>query len=378
MSATPETSHKHKLSTPEAKQDKDKIVRMETSAVFELEDYPGVPPPVLPPPVAPQQPSQSQQLKAPPIPCLCGGSMTKTVKIKCATCSRVWHGDCVGLKGGSEYLQNKLESNGWNCPKCFVFPENILELFKADDITIEPNELEKVGILINKEINLVIPKVVAGVEEKIKEGCFDQVFKDAGRTVSASWADIARGDQNAIIKEAVQATTDVALQQSMKVLDSNLTERKKRARNIVIQNIPDNSPGASLAEVICNHLGEGLRTEHILSCNRLGKIKERPIRPRTIHCVMLREDDAVWLTNDGKGRKFPGGVWANPDLTRTERDVLFKRREERKRLRNGNRTTSTEPPLIDLHPDEGDRNVIVSEEQTMVGQINVSRNPQYG
>ena len=370
---TPETNrHGKRNLTPEAKQDKDKVTRRgSNNAVFEVDDFPGLPKPET------SHMSQSQStVKAPLMPCLCGGSMTKkTVKVKCATCTRVWHSDCVGLKGGSEYLLKKLEENGWNCPKCFIFAEPIQELFKTDDIVIEPNELEKVSVLINREINLVIPKVVAGVEEKIKEGCFDQVFKDAGRVVSNSWVDIARSDQKKVINEAVQATTDVALQQSMQLIDSNLTERKRRTRNVIITNIPENSVGANLKEVICHHLGEELHQQHILSCNRLGKLKENPLKPRAILCVMLREDDAVYFSNNGKGRRFTNNVWVNPDLTRAERDVLFHKREEKKRLRN--RPTSTEQPLINLDDDRRsvsadvvNHNVpAVSEEQTIVGQV---------
>ena len=360
--STPVNTQKHKL-TPEAKQDRDKFMRTDHNAVFDIEDFPMLPPPVDPDQVPKQQPNV---MKASPPPCLCGVSMPKMGKIKCAKCTLVWHSDCVGLKGVTEYLLTKLENKGWNCPKCFVFSDVILEAFKADNINIEPADLDKVGFLINQKINAIIPKVISGVEKKIKEGCFDNVFKDAGRVVSNSWAEIARRDQNHVIKEAVQATTDVALQQSMKLLDANLTERKKRVRNVIISNVPENSTGANLAEVICDILGEGLRKEYILSCHRLGKKGERP---RAILCVLLREDDAVFFSNDGKGRKFPGEVWVNPDLTRTERDVLYQKRMER---RTGNRRNTTDPPLINLEggvlTSAANRD---SEEQTMTGVIHV-------
>ena len=170
----------------------------------------------------------------------------------------------MGLKGGTVHLLNKLESNGWVCPKCFVFADEVIEAFKEESIHIEPKDIDKVGLMITKEISAVIPKVVAGVEEKIKEGCFDDVFKDAGRVVSQSWADIARNDQNKIIEEAVQATSDVALKQSMRLLDSNLTERQKRSRNVVISNVAENSEGDTLGDVICNKLREGLTKEHFV------------------------------------------------------------------------------------------------------------------
>ena len=225
-------NRKHKL-TPETKQDKEKVAKMDNPecSVFEINEFKF--PPLTQPEITT---SQSGIVKADALPCLCGVSRSKAVKIRCGMCSRVWHGGCVGLKGGTAHLLNKLESNGWVCPKCFVFADEVIEAFKEESIHIEPKDIDKVGLMITKEISAVIPKVVAGVEEKIKEGCFDNVFKDAGRVVSQSWADIARNDQNKIIEEAVQATSDVALKQSMRLLDSNLTERQKRSRNVVISN----------------------------------------------------------------------------------------------------------------------------------------------
>ena len=331
-------SRKHKLSSPESRQDKEKIVKMSDTnpecGVFKIDDF-NVKFPPLTQPENPQ--SQSNIVKADALPCLCGVRRPKPVKIKCGTCDRVWHGRCVGLKGATVHLLNKLESNGWVCPKCFVFSDEVIAAFKAESVDIESEKIDKVGLMIQKEINAVIPKVVAGVEEKIMNGCLENVFKDAGRVVSNSWAEIARTDQNKIIEEAVQATSDVALQQSMKLLDSNLSERKKRSRNVIITNIPENSVGTSLGEVICSKIGEGLTRDDILSCNRLGKPGERS---RAILCVLRKEDDAVYLSNNGKGRKFPGGVWINPDLTRAERDVLFEKREAR-RERNSKKTATS-------------------------------------
>ena len=190
---------------------------------------------------------------------------------------------------------------------------------------------------------------------------------------------MARKDQNKIIVQAVQATTDVALQQSMMNIDSNYAERQKRVRNIVISNIAENSPGASLTEVVRAKLNEGFRKEDILSTRRLGKTPERGQRARAILCVMRRVDDAVFLTNDGKGRKFPGGVWVNPDLTTNEREALYQKRLAR---RNKAPPPTNQPPM-----DQGDRarsdgvaaarprvpvqQDTVGEEQTISGQITV-------
>ena len=359
-------SHKHKLSSPESRPDKDKIVRMSDTnpecGVFKIDDFNLKFPPLTQPENSLSQPNI---VKADALPCLCGVSRPKPVKIKCGMCDRVWHGGCGGLKGATVHLLNKLESNGWVCPKCFVFPDEVIVAFKAESVDIESEKIDKVGLMIQKEINAVIPKVVAGVEEKIMNGCLENVFKDAGRVVSKSWAEIARTDQNKIIEEAVQATSDVALQQSMKLLDSNLSERKKRSRNVIITNIPENSGGTSLGEVICNKIGDGLTREDILSCNRLGKPVKPGERSRAILCVLRKEDDAVYFSNNGKGRQFPGGVWVNPDLTRAERDVLFEKREARREKKSKKTEQSVGEPT--------DHNVTVNMEtvRTVSAEVHV-------
>ena len=47
--------------------------------------------------------------------------------------------------------------------------------------------------------------------------------------------------------------------------------------------------------------------------------------------VFKREEDAQYFHNWGRGRDLGGNKWVNPDLTRTERDALFKKRDERRK-----------------------------------------------
>ena len=209
---------------------------------------------------------------------------------------------------------------------------------------------------------------MSGVEERIKEGCFDNAFKDAGRVVSNSWVEIARGDQSKIINDAVQASSEIALQRSINQIDSNLTERKKRSRNVIISNVPENSRGDNLTEVVCAKLNEGLTKEDILSCRRLGKPGEKP---RVILCVMRKEDDAVFFTNNGRGRKFAGDIWVNPDLTRTEREAMYLKRKEKKDNRR-----QDAPPIIDPQEQSGLPGIDVSEELTIVGEVQLEAEAQ--
>ena len=77
---------------------------------------------------------------------------------------------------------------------------------------------------------------------------------------------------------------------------------------------------------------------------------------------MRREDDAVFFTNNGKGRKFPGGVWVNPDLTTSEREALYQ-----KRLMKRTSRRDTEQPLINLNDNAGEqRDQITTEVQQTI------------
>lgn len=71
-------------------------------------------------------------------------------------------------------------------------------------------------------------------------------------------------------------------------------------------------------------------------CSRLGA---RGDKPRVVLVIMRREDDAVYFTNNGRGRCYFGqnrsdNVWVNPDLTRNEREAMFQQRKERNEKRN--------------------------------------------
>ena len=62
---------------------------------------------------------------------------------------------------------------------------------------------------------------------------------------------------------------------SQSLIDANLSEQKKRVRNIVISNIPEDygrGEDTSLAEVVVDVLGEeDLCANDIVTCKRLGK-----------------------------------------------------------------------------------------------------------
>lgn len=276
-------------------------------------------------------PSQNNKVNGPE--CYCGTSMAKTVNIKCTKCLRHWHSECVGLIGVTLYLVNKLEN--WQCPRCFKFSDNIVDALGDSEVDQSKPEKQQLEEIVRRGIKSMVPEIVSGVVQEIKTTKIDDIVKEAGQSVTKSWSDIAKTDQKKLIKDVVEASSESALQQSMKLIDSNLTERQKRKRNMIVSNIPENSAGGNLKQVVVLALSHELTVTDILFCQRLGK---KGAKPRVILVVMRKEDDAVYFTNNGRGRRYYLGdrdyIWVNPDLTRTEREALYKKRVDKKSSRD--------------------------------------------
>ena len=59
------------------------------------------------------------------------------------------------------------------------------------------------------------------------------------------------------------------------------------------------------------------------------------------------EQAALYYHNYGRGRKLEvdGNIWVNADLTRTEREAMFKKREERRKRLEKEKNTSASVPV---------------------------------
>ena len=265
--------------------------------------------------------------KSTSLTCPCKGGMRKTVYVRCGKCTRLWHTSCVGLTGATVHFIKKLEN--WLCPGCFKLSDDMLSVLMKEDDHVEfaQTQIDEVTSIVRREVESIIPRLVSGVADEIKETKITEAVNAAGQAVTKSWLDISKTEQKHLIKEVVMASSETALQQSMQVISSDLTERQKRKRNLMISNIPENSPGASLKEIVCSVLAGECAMEDILYCRRLGK---KGARPRIVLAVMRREDDAVYFHNDGRGRRYYlqdySVVWVNPDLTRNEREAMYQER----------------------------------------------------
>ena len=178
---------------------------------------------------------------------------------------------------------------------------------------------------VKNGVKAALPDIVSG----IKEALADARVKD-----QVSWAEVA--SQKKLITEVVEQTSKNALEKSIQLIDSNLTDQKKRVRNVVMSGVKENirEGEASLIEVVSDLLECDIND--MVNVKRLGEKKVG--KSRFILIVFKSEEAALYYHNYGRGRKVEGNIWVNPDLTRTERDAMFKKRDERrKRLTNQQR-----------------------------------------
>ena len=128
----------------------------------------------------------------------------------------------------------------------------------------------------------------------------------------------------------MKATSNKALKESMKSLESNLAEKKRRTRNIVISGVPeqDEEDSKDLVFNMIKPLEEKLVQNDVLIVKRMG---QNSTKPRLLHVVLKYEIDATTFHNGGAGRKIDDRIWINPDLTRTERDILYQKHVQRRK-----------------------------------------------
>ena len=276
--------------------------------------------------------TSSQRKRA--TPCECGEEPTLVNSMmQCNGCDRWWHFACVGLGGITKYNTEKIVN--WKCPNCFIFSPKILENLGLSARNEGENTSIDIKNEVKRQITEVIPEivteVVGGVKTALGETHVKQMMNQANEKISESWASIAKKHQTKVIGETVEKTTSTALEKSIRLIDANLTEQRKRVRNAVISGIDEDvGEGESLAQVVVNVLQaiDNLSVNDMVACNRLGK--KTPGSKRLILVIFKKEDDAMYFHNWGRGRKLAERSWVNPDLTHNEREAMFQAREEKR------------------------------------------------
>ena len=217
--------------------------------------------------------SSQKSVQVTPCPCGVGATSVKSL-MQCSECKIWWHPACVGLDGLSQYFTKKFTK--YKCPLCFTLSQEIKEKLGIEDH--DEGERETVQATVKKEVKAIMPKVVeelvAGVKSALGENSVQQLVKEANEKISKSWVDIAKTEQNRVMKDVVGKTSESALKESLSKISADLSEQKSRQRNAVMFNVPEGSGGndTSLEEVVCGFV-HGLSREEIAYCKRLGDKK---------------------------------------------------------------------------------------------------------
>ena len=278
----------------------------------------------------------------------CCGKCSKNVQnddraMCCEKCEVWYHIECINIARALYDLINGNEvavDDGirWFCPSCRA---------STDDISQEPSSLKET---IQQEIKDILPVIVKNVLTESKQ---------CPENLSKTFADIVKKQQNHILKETIQTTSDTALKETMKSLETNLAEKKKRGRNIIITGVVEKKNEKPFQEVleIVQSLEPKMKMNDILHVKRIGSSKKdesvkegssvKVIKPRLLLVSLKYESDAAFLHNNGYGRKVTCvnddsmHAWINPDLTRAERDAQYELRvQRRKKMKDHSSTQS--------------------------------------
>ena len=289
----------------------------------------------------------SQSTNSPQSTCPCK-TVIKSPTIKCGECNWVWHVACVGLAGVTVYLVKQIE--GWKCPLCFKFSEEISANLQC------PEEQDPISPVSADTAKIV--KRLADLELNIEKKLEDlKVSTESTHSPLSGWSDLFKKDEpKKLIEKVVEQSSEVALQKSIQLIDANLTEQRKRCRNVIMSGVPE-IPDEDIRRTVLTNLNDECESRDIVDCKRLGKLNKpkkdgpaSPPKPRPILIIFRNESDALQYHNYGRGRKVfrNRNIWINPDLTRTEREALYLQREKRKQNKLSSRSESVSVNKADI------------------------------
>ena len=141
-------------------------------------------------------------------------------------------------------------------------------------------------------------------------------------------------ENKALLKDTVKSTSENALKETMKFVDANLAEQRKRTRNLIISGVDEveeENCGETVFQML-SHIDGSFKKDDIANCRRIGQKKqeendaESEVKPRLLLVTLRYEQDALFFHNCGIGRKYRESCWINADLTKSERDARYKLR----------------------------------------------------
>ena len=203
----------------------------------------------------------------------------------------------------------------------------------GDDITSQMNDI------IKQRVDETLPEITKEVvDETIKSKKFNRPWADLFKKTQSEF----KAEANNVFKETLStALTDSQhgiLEKLQMKHDSDMYQKEKRSRNIVISNCPESS--SENAQERMNYDRKfvkrvtGLSDASVLKCIRAGPRIDRDTRRKAIARPIIvtvgTPDLAKELHKYGNGNKVlsEGEIWwINPDLTISERQANYRARQ---------------------------------------------------
>ena len=153
-------------------------------------------------------------------------------------------------------------------------------------------------------------------------------------------ADIAKKHSLNLLTEA-KASSEKVIKQEFAAMEKRLTVKEERLRNIIISGIPENRTETLKSTVlsVCMNLEPQFQECDLLNCTRLGRPNLNN-KHRVVLARLRLHLDAQFMHQYGRGRSVElgevGKIWINPDLSKLEREVLYKNKLKKRNKKTQN------------------------------------------
>ena len=264
--------------------------------------------------------------------CPCAKQKKGSSYISCKTCDQWWHAKCVSLKGLSVDDLKKLTD--WDCPICYVLPENAPQGKLEALIKSESNKIT--ARLQSVEAAVAQDKMKMVISEVVKENLDEQV-NSLTEVVSANSDNTRRVITESIQRNSQKVLSDV-VKSSKAQVDSDAAAREQRKCNLIIRKVTEPTGAtpderrAQDTEFVQDILN--VDANQIIRVTRAGppigyrQDDNRSSRP--IIVTMETPELASYMHNHGRGWKRVDEnnriYWVNPDLIQVDREANYNAR----------------------------------------------------
>ena len=307
--------------------------------------------------------------------CPCGESQGDYWKITCIECTQMWHTVCVGLKGLAKFDKGQVEEvlTEWVCPLCYVLPAKVVQAtgiihvghrrdnavkknasVMKNNVSCTPHAITMLETLheflptITGAVKKVVEEVVQAEEGKKEEAqttLWSNLFKKEMETSKSELvaAVTKAAPSETLVRTVVSETAGATITNSLKKLDNDHVERRKRRFNLLLHRVKedpsDDGEVRKIAdkEFLVKKLG--IPEESIVTVFRPGtrgaRVDEKTglVIPRPMVVKLTNIALADEWHNNGRGL-FHNGYYINQDLCKADREAIFRAKDEREKRKN--------------------------------------------